>query len=121
MSIPANIYESEYLNYTKLFYESQIKQLKRVSFLNNTSDRSNEQIALLETESKVAGTNSRNIANLYRESNTKFFETIDFQSRMDLMKFFKLSNNEFVSKYSDLLTMDEYIKLLDIEIEEGDH
>lgn len=121
MSIPNNIYESEYLIYTKLFYDSQIKQIKRDSYIHNyTSERSYEQLESLEKKSKAAGMASRCVSVKHRELNTNFFKEIDFKIRIDLMNFFKSSNNEFVSKYNNLLSMDEYIELLDIEIDKGD-
>lgn len=119
VEIPKNIFESEYFNYKKLFFESQINHLKRDSYLNGIDHTTTDLFKIHANDLRESYKQSRIISTdpINRKINISFFEDIDMASRLELIKFFKSSNNDFISKHNQLLTMDEYIKLLDIEVE----
>lgn len=119
IEIPRNIFESEYWIYKKMFSESQINHLKRESFLKGIDHTTTESFKIHTNDSRESFRQSRMISidPKNKEINRSFFEVIDISSRVELIKFFKSSNNDFVSRHNHLLTMDEYIELLDIEVE----
>lgn len=120
IEVPKNIYESQYFLYSKLFYDSQLKQLKINPPTDDTIIQRYHEYTMASRDS-FKSSRMISVEKSNKEINRKFYDAIELSNILELMRFFKTSNNNFVTQYNNILTLDEYIKLLDIEIEEGDH
>lgn len=117
--LPKNIFEFEYYNYCKLFFESQINHLKRNSYLNDTNYQESEDYAIYNQRLKDCSVKVKEVFNNKenKEINRKFYQDIDMLSRVEMIRFFKSSSSEFISIHNELLTLEKYIELLDVVVD----
>lgn len=117
--LPKNIFEFEYYNYCKLFFESQINHLKRNSYLNDTNYQESEDYAIYNQRLKDCIVKVKEVFNNKenKEINRKFYQDIDMLSRVEMIRFFKSSSSEFISIHNELLTLEKYIELLDVVVD----